>query len=215
MVFPSDFIPIFEKNGFILKLDYYMFERVCQTIRYWFDGGIAVTGISVNLSRLHLENKNLVPELCAIADTYHVPHNLLEVELTETVAMENEEALHSLAEQFHEAGMRLSIDDFGSGYSSLGILNTLVFDTIKLDRSFFTDTADLSRSQVIIQAIIQMAQALKITTIAEGIEEAHQVDFLRKLNCDAVQGYFYAKPMPVADVTRLLTENMQESTCLS
>lgn len=212
MIFPNAFIPIFEKNGFIVKLDYYMFEQTCKTIRSWIDSGIAVTIVSVNLSRLHLENTNLVAELCGIADQYHVPHGLLELELTETVAMENEELLYSTTKQFHDAGMRLSVDDFGSGYSSLGILNYLSFDTLKLDRSFFKDTHDMERSQVIIRSIIQMAQDLNITTIAEGIEEAGQVDFLRKIHCDAIQGYYYAKPMPAADATRLLSESSRKKS---
>lgn len=206
LIFPSDFIPVFEKNGFIVKLDYYMFELVCKTLRAWLDDGAPVRAVSVNLSRLHLENENLVAELCEIADAYMVPHGLLELELTEAVAMKNEEVLHLFAQQFHEAGMRLSIDDFGSGYSSLGILNALPFDTLKLDRSFFTPTADSACSQVIIQSIVQMSQELKITTIAEGIEKEEQVAFLKKINCDAVQGYYYAKPMPAAAIVPLLFE---------
>lgn len=184
-----------------------MFELVCQTIRLWLDNGIVVPIISVNLSRLHLENENLVTELCEIVNEYKVPSNLLEIELTETAAIENQEALIALADQFHAAGMRLSIDDFGSGYSSLGILNSLAFDTLKLDRSFFTNTADMEKSQVIIKSIMQMAKTLKLTTIAEGIEEESQIDFLRKINCDAVQGYYYARPMPACDMMKLLLDN--------
>lgn len=212
IIFPNDFIPVFENNGFVVKLDYYMFEQVCKTIRAWLDDGLSPELVSVNLSRLHLENASLVEELCAIADAYQVPHGLLELELTETVAMENEQALASLTGQFHKAGMRLSIDDFGSGYSSLGILNTLAFDSLKLDRSFFTGVADSYRSQVIIQSIIQMSHALNITTIAEGIENEQQIDFLRGINCDAAQGYYYARPMPVVDVTRLLIKEAQENS---
>ncbi len=210
MIFPNDFIPVFEKNGFVVKLDYEMFEQACKTLRFWLDHEIPTTTIAVNLSRLHLENENLIPELCAIADAYRVPHELLELELTETIAAENEASMSSLAKRVHDAGMHLSIDDFGSGYSSLGILKSIAFDTLKLDRSFFVGAADRGRSQVIIRSIVQMAKSLKITTIAEGIEEQQQIDFLRKIQCDVVQGYYYAKPMPVANATKLLAESHPE-----
>jgi len=209
LICPNDFIPIFEKNGFIAKLDYYMFEQVCRTIRRWIDNEMPEIIISVNLSRVHLKNTNLVSELCAIADRYRVPHGLLELELTETVAAENEPAVVVLAGQFHNAGMRLSIDDFGSGYSSLGILNYLAFDTLKLDRSFFKGLADSDRAKVIIQSIIRMAHQLNIMTIAEGIEEERQIAFLRQINCDVVQGFYYSKPLPSDAAARLLSESVQ------
>lgn len=207
MMPPNDFIPIFEKNGFVLKLDYEMFRQACETLRCWLDANIPAVPIAVNFSRLHLENPHFVSDLCAIAEEYAVPHQLLEIELTESAVMEHAEALKTAERELHAVGMRLSIDDFGAGYSSLGVLKSFQFDTLKLDRSFFTDQDDPQRAQAVIASVILMAHSLSILTIAEGIEECNQVELLKKLQCDVVQDYYYARPMKIEDVAALLREN--------
>lgn len=201
---PNDFIPIFEDNGFIRKLDYEIFCQACQVIRHWLDTGISPVTVAVNFSRLHLNNKSFVSELCGIADKYCVPHELLEIELTESVIMNNMETLTTVEQQFHRAGMRLTIDDFGAGFSSLGVLKDFRFNTLKLDRSFFEESEDPVRAQVVIAMVIQMAHELSISTVAEGIEDRAQVELLKKLDCDVIQGYYYAKPMPPEEAQKLL-----------
>ncbi|MEG2074670.1 MAG: EAL domain-containing protein, partial [Angelakisella sp.] len=136
MMYPNDFIPIFEKNGFVTKLDMYMLSMACKTIKGWIDAGITPIPISINFSRLHLKNQFFVDDIAAIVQEYNVPTHLIEIELTESTMLDNEDVLINMLTHLHEHGFTLSMDDFGSGYSSLGLLKNLPVDVIKLDRSF-------------------------------------------------------------------------------
>lgn len=204
LFFPSTFIPVFEQNGFITKLDFYVFEQTCRAIKSWIDQGIAPVTVSVNFSRLHLDNTNFVKELCQIVDGLGIDRQYLEIEITETVIFDNIDSLESLLEEVHKSGFSMSMDDFGSGYSSLGMLKDFPVDVIKMDRSFFVNQRDAERSKIVVGSIIQMAASLGIRIVAEGVEEQSHIDFLRELNCDMVQGYYYAKPMTVSNFTQLL-----------
>ncbi len=204
VVYPNDFIPLFEENGFIIKLDIYMFEKVCCIIRRWIDNGITPTAVSVNFSRRHLENINLVEMLCEIADKYEVPRHLLEIELTESTFFDNEEILLTFLDQLHIAGFTLSMDDFGSGYSSLGLLKNIPVDVIKIDRTFLLNSTDDERAKTVIANVMKMARELNIHTVAEGVETIEHIELLRSLDCDIVQGYYYSKPVPVSDFELLL-----------
>ena len=201
MVYPDSFIPLFEKNGFITKLDLYMFEKTCEVMSGWIAQGLAPVVVSVNFSRLHLSNPTFVQTLCDLADRHQTPHKLLEIEITESTMFNNEDRLIQVLEQLHQAGFTLSMDDFGSGYSSLGLLKNIPVDEIKIDRSFFMNANDIQRAKVIISVVMEMAHALGIHTVAEGVESREQVELLRALGCDMVQGYYYAKPMPVSEFT--------------
>ncbi|MEG0456591.1 MAG: bifunctional diguanylate cyclase/phosphodiesterase, partial [Oscillospiraceae bacterium] len=199
LVSPSEFIPIFENNGFITKLDMYMFEQVCKIIKGWIDLNLPVIHISVNFSRNHLLNYNFINELIEISEKYHVPRKYIEIELTETVIFENEELIEAVLHKIHSAGFTFSMDDFGTGYSSLGLLKNLPVDVIKIDRSFFTNSKYIARANYVVESVMIMAKKLNIYTVAEGIEEIEQIDFLKKIGCDIVQGFYYAKPMPADD----------------
>ncbi len=202
MIYPNDFIPLFEQNGYIIDLDFHIFETVCKTLHKWMANDEKCVTVSCNFSRHHLSNPFFVNQLIAISDKYQIPRKYLEVEITETTIMQNEvESLKTLA-QIHKEGYGISIDDFGSGYSSLGLLRTIKADVIKLDRSFFQYDDD--RGEKIIEGIIKLAQSLNMYTVAEGVEELRQVDFLNKIECNAAQGYYYAKPMPIEDFEKLL-----------
>ncbi len=203
---PFAFLPLFERNGFVTRLDFYMFEQCCQMIRKWLDNGIPPVPLSVNFSRLHLTNQHFVSKLCHIADQYRVPHRYLVVELTESVIIDHQGQLDRYLQQLHANDFALSMDDFGSGYSSLGLLKSLHVDAIKLDRSFFTGDKDTARMLTIVQSVLRMAKELGIKTVAEGIEEAYQVAYLKQMDCHIIQGYYFAKPMPADDVTNLLRE---------
>lgn len=204
LFFPNTFIPIFEQNGFIIKLDFYIFKKVCHIIKEWIQSGIEPVVVSVNFSRLHLGNVNFVKELCEIVDNVGIQRRLLEIEITETVIYDNIETLEILLNELHTAGFSMSMDDFGSGYSSLGMLKNLQVDVIKMDRSFFANQKDVVRSKTVVGSVIQMAAGLGIRTVAEGVEDQEHIDFLRELNCDMVQGYYYAKPMDVEAFTALI-----------
>lgn len=204
IIYPDKFIPVFEKDGFITKLDMYMLEKSCQTIRGWIDEGIEPIPVSINFSRLHLKNSNFVEEIFRVVEQYEIPPELIEVELTESTMLNNEEVLVDMLSHLHERGLTLSMDDFGSGYSSLGLLKNLPVDVIKLDRTFFVDYCELDRAVTVVSGIISMAKKLGIKTVAEGVETKEQILFLKELGCDIVQGYYYAKPMAVAELTEIL-----------
>ena len=204
---PSEFVPLFEKNGFITKLDLYMMEQVCQKISAWLEQGLTPPVISVNFSRLHLRSDSFVSDLCQIADDHHVPRHLLEVEITESTMLENESVLLAVLNHLHAEGFLISMDDFGSGYSSLGLLKNIPVDVIKIDRSFFLAADDDKRARAVLSNVIHLAKDLQIHTVAEGVEDQTHIDLLRELGCDMVQGYYYAKPMPTDEfVFRMLVE---------
>ncbi len=199
MIYPNDFIPLFEKNGFIVELDRYVLETVCQTLKKWMDDGMGHITISINCSRLNLENPFFVDGVVAIADKYGVPHECIEIELTESTTFSNEDMIVELFTDLRNNNFRISIDDFGAGYSSLGMLKNLHVDTLKMDRSFFVGGKNARRDDMLIDSIVKMSHNLGMYVVAEGIETPEQVELLRSMNCDAVQGYVFDKPMPIPD----------------
>ncbi len=207
LISPDEFIPLFEQNGFITKLDMYVFESVCKMQRAWINSGYTVVPISVNFSRLHIFNPQFARTLADIANAHGVPHHLLEIEITETIAFKNEQVIAKVIGELASFGFTLSIDDFGSGYSSLGMLKNLPFNAIKMDRSFFGEYTDINRAKAVIGNVITLSKQLGIVTVAEGVETKEHITFLRELQCDIVQGYYYAKPLPETEFTeRLHTE---------
>ncbi len=199
MIYPDEFIPLFEKNGFIVHLDMYILQRVCRQIKLWLQAGYSLVPISVNFSRMHLQNPYFVQDIKNICDAYGNIRQYIEVELTESAATENIHEFSKILDDLHEAGFSVSIDDFGAGYSSLGMLKNFTVDALKLDKSFFDENKDDSRGDVVVKGIIKIARALDMNIVAEGIETADQIDFLKSVHCEIVQGYFYAKPMPLIE----------------
>ncbi len=200
MIFPNDFIPLFEKNGFILELDKYMLHAICRLLQEWESLNMELLPVSVNFSRLHLYNPHFVSEVIQIVSSYNINKNLIEIEITETAVFENDLSLRTAFRELREAGFKVSIDDFGAGYSSLGMLKDFDIDIIKLDRSFFIDTADIQKSvkaKRVIESIITLSKSLGIATVAEGIETIEQVEFLKSIHCSAIQGYFFSRPLPI------------------
>lgn len=192
---PDEFIPLFEKNGFILKLDYYMFEQVCRILRNWLDGQKRVLPVSINLSRMHLGENGFIQRYQEIQERYQIPCELLEFELTEAMVFEDLPRLKEIITELHEAGYRCSMDDFGSGYSSLNVLKDIPVDILKLDRGFFMG-GETERGVNVVKAVLRMAKELHMETVAEGIETSSLVNFLKEEGCDMVQGYVFYKPMP-------------------
>jgi EAL domain-containing protein (putative c-di-GMP-specific phosphodiesterase class I) len=201
---PCDFIPVFERNGFITKLDFHNFKNVCQMIKKWESMGRVPLPVSVNFSRNHLSNPDFVLTISEIADKYKVDRKMLEIEITESAVFDNEELLIDSLNALHDAGFRLSIDDFGTGYSSLNMLKNISVDVMKMDRGFFVNSTDESKSRLVISSVTKLAKDLGISTVAEGVETKELIDFLRELGCDIVQGYYYSKPMPENELMLLL-----------
>lgn len=195
MIPPNDFIPCLEKNGFITALDFYVYEEVCRFIKGRIDNDQPIVPISVNVSMLHLKEEGFIERIQSLVSSYEIPPNLLEFELTESVFLENQKEALNVMQKMKDMGFTVSIDDFGSGFSSLNLLKSLPVDILKIDKEFFANHKLLNNDQIIISSIINMASRLNISVICEGVETEDQVDFLKENNCDMVQGYFYSKPV--------------------
>lgn len=204
---PGKFIPLFEQNGFIINLDQFVFETVCRNMREWIDSGIKVVPVSINVSRLQFYKLDFVKRYTKIKEKYNIPDGLLELEFTESIVFENLDILRKIVLSLKKQGFSCSIDDFGSGYSSLNILKNLPMDTLKLDKLFFDDSENLERDKALISSVINMSRALDMKTVAEGIESWAQVEFLKEIGCDIIQGYVYSEPIPHARFTNLLEGN--------
>lgn len=198
---PGMFIPLFEKNGFIQKLDIYMFEQVCSLIADWKEKNLLSdkTNISVNLSKYSLKYPMLTEKLKGLVEEYGIESKWIEIELTESAVMENMDLLLSTMKEFKDFGFKVSIDDFGSGYSSLNLLKDISADALKIDKEFLSDSANTVKGKMIISSVIEMAQKLKLITVAEGVETLEQVVSLRTMGCDIAQGFYYATPMPAEE----------------
>jgi len=198
---PALFIPIFEQNGFVSKLDMYMFEEVCRIKADWAKRGEVYAGleISVNMSRLHLHEAEFCETITAIADRYGVPRNQLEIEITESVFEEDSKVLIDNVNRIKEQGFLVSIDDFGSGFSALNLLKDLYVDTIKIDRGFIHGSGETARGKGIIRNVIALCMDLKVDVVTEGIETKEQAEFIMQCGCQIAQGYYYSKPLPLAE----------------
>lgn len=211
MVSPGAFIPIFEKNGFITKLDYYVWEKVCQFIRGELDSGRKPAPISVNVSRVNLYDPKFLETLIDLVERYKIPPKYLHLELTESVFSDNAAMIQDAVFYLHKAGFTILMDDFGSGYSSLNVLKDVDLDVLKIDMKFFSKGGTAEKGAKIIEAVVKMADSLNMTVIAEGVEEQEQVDFLTKLGCDYIQGYYFAKPMPQEEYQRLMNDKRKKT----
>lgn len=192
---PNRFIPIFEKNGFILQLDDYMLEEVAIQQAKWMEEGRTLFPISVNVSRAHFTREDLAEHICSIIDKYNVPHNVIELELTESAFFDDKQVLIGTVKKLREYGFIVSMDDFGAGYSSLNSLKELSIDVLKIDADFFRGAESVDRGMLIVSEVIDLAKKLNMKIVAEGIESREQVDFLTAQECDLIQGYYFAKPM--------------------
>ena len=194
MVSPGEFIPLFEKDGLIVRLDEYVFRKVCSIQGERIRSGKKILPISVNLSRASIHYDNMICRYVKIVEENGIPFSSVPIELTETAALYNDR-ISKLIEKMVDAGFELHMDDFGSGYSSMTSLNQLPFDTLKLDKSLI-DYIENFRGQQVIRHTISLAHSLGMKVLAEGVEKAKQVEILRSLSCDEIQGFYYARPLP-------------------
>lgn len=204
VVRPDEFIPLFEQNGFILRLDEFVLESVCRDLRARLDAGLPVVPVSVNVSRLHLHRDDFLPVYTSIKEHYGIPDGLCELELTESVVIEDLHGTFEIMEGMRQAGFRCAIDDFGSGYSSLNVLKDLPADVLKLDRDFLLEGSCPGTEETVVRTVISMAKDLRMVTVVEGVETSKQLAFLRTTPCDMVQGFVFSKPVAPEEFYRLL-----------
>ena len=193
---PSQFIPLFERNGFITKLDCFVLEQVCKDIKRWEQDGLPLVPISVNVSRRDFLEEGCIDRQYDIIDSYQVDHSLLHMEVTESLYSENTELIIKQVKRTQEKGFMIEMDDFGAGYSSLGLLSSFPLNVIKLDISF---VRNIKMNEIVIENIIKMAHRMGLLTIAEGAESIEQFKILRTLGCDYIQGFYFSKPLPVRE----------------
>lgn len=202
---PSAFIPFFEKNGFIYQIDCFMLEEACKSLRRYLNSDICVLPFSVNLSRATLAHPDFLKRVQDITEKYYIPHHYIELEITESIFSENYEQMIDVLKTLKSMHFVINMDDFGTGYSSLTLLRDLPIDVIKLDHDFLSrSAANDTKSVAILKSIIDMAHALDIRVVSEGIETAEQLDMLKSIYCEIGQGFLFAKPMPIDDYDKML-----------
>ncbi len=207
MVMPGEFIPVLEKNGYISKLDYFVWEKACKYLRKWMDEGRTPYPISVNVSRVNMYNPKIVDIIKGLTDKYNIPPELLNLELTESAYVENPVVIKDIITKLQLYGFIILMDDFGSGYSSLNTLKDISVDILKVDMKFLSNTDIPGRGDNILASVIRMAKWINLPVVVEGVETYEQARFLRSIGCDYVQGYYFASPMPVEDYLKLIDSN--------
>ena len=204
IIYPNQFIPLFESNGFCSSLDMYMVENVCRKIREWIDAGITPVPISVNQSKILFYEEDYVENLCAVLERYRIPGDLITLEILEGLAAGNIDELNEKIDQLKEKGFRISMDDFGSGYSSFNILGKLHIDELKMDRVFLSAITgkEDERQKIIMAQVVDLAKKLRISTVAEGVETKENETLIRTLGCGYGQGYYYSRPVDEEEFDR-------------
>ena len=204
MISPGEFIPVFERNGFILKLDQYVWEKTCQLLAGWRDEGRKIFPVSVNISRVSLYNPKIVDVICGLTEKYNIPPEWLQLELTESAYTGNPKAIKEMMEQLQKKGFSILMDDFGSGYSSLNALRELSVDILKIDIKFLPVSQNDKRADIILRSVTQMADQLGLEMVVEGVETEAQADLLKKMGWRIAQGFLYYRPMPIEEYERVL-----------
>lgn len=195
-VYPDQFIPALEENGMIVELDYYVYKQSFSMLKERLLSEKPVVPISMNVSRIHLENDKLITYIKELFQVYQIPPELIEFELTESIYIENSDMVIPFIEQLHEMGVKVSMDDFGSGYSSLNLISKLPIDIIKLDKVFLKNIPLEVKDEILIASIVEMARKLHMSVVCEGVEYQEHSEFLCSIGCDYLQGYYFSKPIP-------------------
>lgn len=204
---PAQFIPVFEKNGFITKLDVFVWEEACAALRDWEDRGLPPISLSVNVSRADIYNTDLTNILLNILEKYHMQASRLHLEITESAYTEDPKQIIDTVSSLRELGFAIEMDDFGSGYSSLNMLNQMPLDILKLDMKFIQSETAKPVNEGILHFIMNLARWMDLAVVAEGVETKEQLERLREAGCDYAQGYYYARPMPRAEFEALLEKS--------
>ena len=194
---PDDFVPIFEKNGFITQVDLYVLDEVCRTIRGWIDDGIVPIPVSVNVSRVDISTPHFVERVIETVERYELDHSLIKIELTESAFNESIQMIETAMSELRSNGFKILMDDFGSGYSNLNMFQDITVDIVKIDMKFLKNIDEEGKGRVVLQSVVNMSQRLGLETVVEGVENETQFDFIKQLRCDMTQGYYFDRPMPI------------------
>ena len=208
-IYPDEFIPGFEENGMIVEIDYFVYESVFKKIKERLDNNQPIVPISMNISSVHLREDELFVYVKYLFEKYKIPTKYVEFELTESIYIENLEKALKLVHQLQNMGIRISMDDFGSGYSSLNLLNNIPIDILKVDKIFLYGNKLTVNQKIIISSIIEMASKLNIRVVCEGVETSEQANFLTVIGCDMIQGYYYSKPLPEEEFCTYIDEHIK------
>ena len=207
MISPVKFIPVFEKNGFITRLDFFVWEEAMKTIRDWKDKGKKVVPIAINLSRIDVQTEGMLESLIGLMKKYGLEGHWIKTELTESVCLESDRIIMDKMKQLKEAGFTIAIDDFGSGYSSFYLLKEMPIHILKIDKTFLEfDVTKESKHMVVLKDVINLGKHLDLQIIMEGVETKEQVRLLKTIGCDIAQGYYYSKPVSIEEFEILLEE---------
>jgi EAL domain-containing protein (putative c-di-GMP-specific phosphodiesterase class I) len=204
---PAEFIPLAEEMGLIIPLGAWVLMTACQQNKQWQAAGLPLLRVAVNLSAVQFRQDNLVEFISQVLEDTGLDASYLELEVTESVVMQNAEQAAIILEKLHAKGIHISIDDFGTGYSSLSYLKRFSLDTLKIDRSFVRDISSDADDAAIVKSVIALAHSLRLRVIAEGVETQEQLAFLSALGCDEYQGYYRSRPVPAAEFEQLLRES--------
>lgn len=207
IIMPGDFIPPAERSGLINELDFYILRRVCMFLRKRIDSGKRVVSTAVNFSRKHLDEENFRKKLAETADSFNIPRDLLEIEITESAMTDKPEMLITMTEQLRCDGFRVAIDDFGSGLSSLNLVKDISADVLKIDKSLLSGNCENDKEKIVLESIFLFAGRLGMVTVAEGVETEQQLGFLRTCGCSLIQGFLFARPQPEESFEKALDEN--------
>ncbi len=211
MIMPGDFIPPAEKTGLINELDFYILRKVCAFLRKRLDSGKRTVPAAVNFSRRHLDDDDFCQKLYDTADSFDIPHKLLEVEITESAMTDRSDRLISLTEELRQNGFSVAIDDFGSGLSSLSLVKDISADILKIDKSLLSGNCENDKERIVLESIFLFAGRLGMKTVAEGVETGAQLGFLRTCSCSLIQGFLFAKPQSEESFEKALDENIIEN----
>lgn len=208
---PGSFVPVLEASALITKLDWYILEIVCEFLSRQQKNGKHCVPISVNFSRLHTHETDFTDKLCSIVDSYGIPHNLIEVEITESALAKGRDYIIKFIADVRCAGFAVAIDDFGSGLSSLNFVKDVPANVLKIDKSLLSGNCENEKERIVLESIFSFAQRLKLTTVAEGVETKEQLGFLRTCGCETIQGYYFAKPMNEEEYSKLFEKSFTET----
>ena len=194
---PDDFVPIFERNGFITQVDLFVLDEVCRTIRGWIDDGIVPIPVSVNVSRVDISTPHFVDRVIETVERYELDHSLIKIELTESAFNESIQTIEASMAELRSNGFKILMDDFGSGYSNLNMFQDITVDIVKIDMKFLKNIDEDGKGRVVLQSVVNMSQELGLETVVEGVENETQFDFIKGLHCEMTQGYYFDRPMPI------------------
>ena len=203
-VYPDQFIPFVERSGQIVNVDYYVYKEVFRFMADRLAAGRKVVPVSLNVSRVHLSKMSILEYVRNLFEEYKIPPELIEFELTESIYLDNTERALELVKGLHSFGTRVSMDDFGSGFSSLNLLSRLPIDTIKLDKVFLKDDTLQENDKIVISCMVDMAKRLRIVSLCEGVETPEQSDYLKEIGCQIQQGYYFSRPIPQEQFEELM-----------